>query len=153
MDWANFSGPKLNADWAPDDQDLIYTALNWLDGEGDADEDCGQQLVERLLQAWRSALSAPAIEADGWLPIDSAPKDGTRVLIRSVCFQWNSDICQNVAIGHRAVEASFRAGMMGTEQAWREWCGDEKVFSTDWLIVDAWAPLPSPPAHAEGERG
>lgn len=63
LDFANFEGPKLNKEWKPDDQDLIYTALNWLDGEGDADEDCGQQLVERLLAAWQSSLTAAPASA------------------------------------------------------------------------------------------
>ncbi|RYG99443.1 MAG: hypothetical protein EON58_03945 [Alphaproteobacteria bacterium] len=59
LDWSNFDGPKRNVDWKPDDQDLIYTALNYRDDDyGDADEDVGQQLVERLLSAWnRAAVS------------------------------------------------------------------------------------------------
>lgn len=59
LDWSNFDGPKRNVEWKPDDQDLIYTALNYRDDEyGDADEDVGQQLVERLLDAWRRAALA-----------------------------------------------------------------------------------------------
>lgn len=54
LDWSNFEGPKRNVEWNPDDQDLIYTALNYRDDDyGDADEDVGQQLVERLLAAWK----------------------------------------------------------------------------------------------------
>lgn len=54
LDWANFEGPKRNPDWKPDDQDLIYTAINFRDDEyGDADEDAGQQIAERLLAAWK----------------------------------------------------------------------------------------------------
>jgi hypothetical protein len=77
LDFANFEGPKLNKEWKPDDQDLIYTALNWLDGEGDADEDCGQQLVERLLAAWQSSLTAApasAAEPTYWVRINSSGK-------------------------------------------------------------------------------
>ncbi|WP_430245002.1 hypothetical protein [Neorhizobium sp. DAR64861/K0K2] len=56
LDWSNFEGPKRNVEWKPDDQDLIYTAINFRDGEwGDADEDAGQQIVERVLAAWKSA--------------------------------------------------------------------------------------------------
>lgn len=55
LDWSNFEGAKRNIDWKPDDQDLIYTAINYRDDEyGDADEDVGQQLVERLLAAWKT---------------------------------------------------------------------------------------------------
>ncbi|SER58473.1 hypothetical protein [Rhizobium sp. NFR03] len=61
LDWSNFAGPKRNAEWKPDDQDLIYTAINFRDDEwGDADEDAGQQIVERLLQAWQEAEMAAA---------------------------------------------------------------------------------------------
>lgn len=57
LDWSNFEGPKRNVEWKPDDQDLIYTALNYRDDEfGDQDEDAGQQIVERLLAAWRSSV-------------------------------------------------------------------------------------------------
>lgn len=54
IDWGNFEGPNRNIDWKPDLQDLIYTAINFRDEEwGDADEDAGQQIVERLLAALR----------------------------------------------------------------------------------------------------
>ncbi|MQU93815.1 hypothetical protein [Sinorhizobium meliloti] len=57
LDWGNFEGAKRNVEWKPDDQDLIYTALNYRDDEyGDQDEDAGQQIVERLLAAWRSSV-------------------------------------------------------------------------------------------------
>lgn len=57
LDWSNFEGPKRNIGWKPDDQDLIYTAINFRDDEwGDADEDAGQQIVERLLTAWKSSV-------------------------------------------------------------------------------------------------
>ncbi|WP_234842217.1 hypothetical protein [Sinorhizobium meliloti] len=57
LDWSNFEGPKRNVAWKPDEQDLIYTAINFRDDEyGDQDEDAGQQIVERLLAAWRSSV-------------------------------------------------------------------------------------------------
>ncbi|RVE84021.1 hypothetical protein [Sinorhizobium meliloti] len=57
LDWSNFEGPKRNVEWRPDEQDLIYTAINYRDDEyGDQDEDAGQQIVERLLAAWRTAV-------------------------------------------------------------------------------------------------
>ncbi|MCK8780551.1 hypothetical protein M0654_11195 [Rhizobium sp. NTR19] len=59
LDWSYFDGPKRNVEWKLDDQDLIYTALNYRDDDyGDADEDVGQQLVERLLAAWKRASEA-----------------------------------------------------------------------------------------------
>ncbi|ASY56455.1 Phage protein [Sinorhizobium sp. CCBAU 05631] len=65
LDWSNFEGPKRNLNWKPDDQDLIYTAINYRDDEyGDADEDVGQQLVERLLEAWRSTVVGEKLTFD-----------------------------------------------------------------------------------------
>lgn len=62
LDWSNFEGPKRNLEWKPDDRDLIYTAINFRDDEwGDADEDAGQQIVERLLAAWKSAAISEQI--------------------------------------------------------------------------------------------
>lgn len=87
--------------------------------------------------------------------ISTAPKDGTRVLVRTPCFRWSSDICQHVAVGNRWVEARFCAGIGGSEPAWHEWRGDEKTFSTDWIVAEAWMPLPKPPSalstHSEGK--
>lgn len=88
LDWSNFDGPKRNADWKPDLQDLIYTAINFRDDEyGDADEDAGQQIVERLLSALRDEIGDKVmfnahrhellekIDNAGWLPIAEADKD------------------------------------------------------------------------------
>jgi hypothetical protein len=65
LDWSNFEGPKRNVDWKPDDQDLIYTALNYRDDEyGDADDDVGQQIAERLLSAWNRAAVSELLTFD-----------------------------------------------------------------------------------------
>lgn len=55
-----------NPRWTPDDQDLVYTAINHLRGDyEDADEDCAEQVIERLLHALRAAhqrLNTPEVE-------------------------------------------------------------------------------------------
>ena len=53
LDWGDFEGIRINAEWDPDDQDLVYTALNVYEGEGDMDDDAREQIIERLLAAWR----------------------------------------------------------------------------------------------------
>lgn len=59
LDWSGFKGVRINDQWMPDDQELIYTALGVYDGDGDMDDDAREQIIERLLSAWqRSALSA-----------------------------------------------------------------------------------------------
>lgn len=62
LDWGNFEGLKINVEWKPDGQELIYTAINFRDGEwGDADDDAAQQIVERLLVAWKDAVTTEQI--------------------------------------------------------------------------------------------
>jgi len=85
LDWSTFNGPVRNTSWAPDLQELIYTALNYLDGEGDADEDAGEQIIERLLAAL-SALTADKPEQavpSGWREIteEDRPPNDTDVLM------------------------------------------------------------------------
>lgn len=58
LDWSTFDGPTLNPGWTPDLQELIYTALNVLEHNGDEDDDAAEQIIERLLQALRSATTA-----------------------------------------------------------------------------------------------
>lgn len=82
--------------------------------------------------------------------MSTAPLDGSRVLVRTPCFQWNTDVCQHVAVGHKAVEARFCAGMSGSEPRWHEWVGNEKTFSTDWIVAEAWADLPT--FHAQAKK-
>ncbi|MBD9390170.1 hypothetical protein IB237_23495 [Agrobacterium sp. AGB01] len=53
LDWSGFKGVKINEQWTPDDQELIYTALGVYNGDGDMDEDAREQIIERLLAAWQ----------------------------------------------------------------------------------------------------
>jgi hypothetical protein len=47
-----------NAGWQPDLQDLIYTAINHVEGDyEDADANCAEQVIERLVLAIKSLLS------------------------------------------------------------------------------------------------
>lgn len=86
-----------------------------------------------------------AVEAR-WLPIESAPKDGTRVIVKTPCFYWNTDVCQHLARGTRAVEARYATSPGRPEPHWIEWCGDEKTYSSSWIVAEAWMPLPAQPA-------
>lgn len=58
LDWSGFSGITRNKAWAPDLQALVYTALNFMDGEGDADDDAAEQIIERLLDAICTGIKA-----------------------------------------------------------------------------------------------
>ncbi len=80
--------------------------------------------------------------------MDNAPKD-RRILIKTVTFGWNTDICQNVATGDKWVEARWGKDLSGNEK-WLEWCGDDRTHTTDSLTPITWAPLPAAPSSTSG---
>lgn len=85
-----------------------------------------------------------------WKTMDSAPRDGTRIIIKAVTFGWSSDVCQNVATGERAIEARWAKGLSGGYN-WLEWCGNERTHSTDGALVAlGWMPMPLPAAPQQG---
>ena len=62
IDFSNWSYNTVpertgNAGWQPDLQDLIYTAINHVEGGyEDADENCAEQVIERLVLAIKGLL-------------------------------------------------------------------------------------------------
>src|SRR5665213_2996311 len=77
IDFSNWSYNTLpertgNEDWQPDLQDLIYAAINHVEGDyEDADENCAEQVIERLVLAIKELLShtenwAEAAFNEGW---------------------------------------------------------------------------------------
>ena len=62
IDFSNWSYNTLpertgNVGWQPDLQDLIYTAINHVEGDyEDADENCAEQVIERLVLAIKGLL-------------------------------------------------------------------------------------------------
>lgn len=75
--------------------------------------------------------------------IETAPTDGTRIIVKAVIFSWSSDICQHVATGDRYIEAWWSSGLGKDDPGWREWCGSEKTFSTSGkLVALGWIPRP-----------
>lgn len=109
LDWSGFQGIKINREWMPDDQELIYTALGVYEGEGDMDDDAKEQIIERLLAAWQlSSLSArvkdapaPLVKSTGsdWLKHNgkTMPVNGsTRVEVRLANgVEYEPDFAQN----------------------------------------------------------
>lgn len=86
---------------------------------------------ERWFAAGRAcaALAAPAPE--GWRPIDTAPKDGTRILLG--CFS---------APKHRKMEGTVAVAGW-SEAGWGP-------FNPLWWPPTHWMPLPTPPTGKEG---
>jgi hypothetical protein len=83
-------------------------------------------------QAWqaRAALSAP--QDSGWQPIDTAPKDGTRVLI--ALWAWNQPNTERLYYW-----AEFCEG---------EWCEPDNL-DIQYFAPTHWRPLPPPPGEQQ----
>lgn len=79
---------------------------------------------------------------ENWLPMDTAPKTGATIIGLVVTFGWNSDVCQHVATGHKAIEIWWTTGMGTEEKSWQEWCGDPKTRSTGQVVPVGWIPMP-----------
>jgi hypothetical protein len=95
-----------------------------------AKEDTG---VGEVIAAWNRRIAAPAAAGQGWMPIESAPKDGTWLLMYR-------------AIG--VAQSRWQWNVFGTEQ---EWGGDGWSYP-EWDQPTHWMPLPPPPLgeHAGG---
>jgi len=101
--------------------------------------------VERAWQLWQVAVQ-PAMPADAWQPIETAPKDGTDVMLTDG---------EHVTVGHWIYEPG---GTTEYRDADGRWIGqddrDEFAGWIDWMGgIDAthWMPLPAASRRIEGE--
>jgi hypothetical protein len=79
-------------------------------------------------------------------PMETAPTDGTRVLIQAVCYGFvpnRQGFRSHRAIGSRWVECRFKDGR------WQEWVGTDNRQSTATVTPLAWAPLPGVQTNAQ----
>jgi hypothetical protein len=110
-------------------EDIQARARRWLaEFDGYADEDVLLALAEPLI---RDLLAA--VETRQWQPIATAPKDGTRVLVR---FATGCEV------------ASYRSSTVGEPQ-WRTHTSYEwRTSGGQWASPTHWMPLPAPPESA-----
>jgi hypothetical protein len=69
-------------------------------------------------------------------PMDTAPQDGTRILIKRhvrVFIDYGQPYARR---GTQIIECWWSNGK------WREWCGTERASSTDWIDPISWTPKP-----------
>lgn len=85
-----------------------------------------------------STLNSLLALRDRWQPIETAPKDGTRILL--------VDERGGVFIGHWSDEATF--GRFETKPGWQIFDCEDDFYS--WRRVPThWRPLPAPPVAAD----
>lgn len=97
-------------------QQKLHRPLDW---------PADHEALQRLLTACTALL-----EGRGWMPIETAPKDGTRVLAHRP--GWADSI-----------------GVAWWSQTWGEWCS---VPGTYRWTPSHWQPLPSPPPAEDAQR-
>lgn len=85
-----------------------------------------------------------------WLPIKSAPKDGTFVLLVAPGLETGP-----VTIGiymreeDRAENGRFKKGTFYLAE-WNAWLGIDGDGSPSWCAPTHWMPLPAPPRQSQG---
>lgn len=108
-------------------------------------DDRALRVIQEISDTARAALSTPpksgakrdeaicAVAGQGWQPIETAPRDGTPILV------WVPEWCRDGSPGWwvTAIRGN-RAGRYSFDD------GDEIVFPTYWM------PVPDPPTHKEG---
>lgn len=134
---------------APKDDDWPERDEDWAAGRAIR---CREDRRNLLAIIDRLTSPAPAQEA-GWRPIESAPKDGTPVLLFTTC--------------HGQVEAWFSPGEMSVDhEGTKDYSGDVWVCADDAFQIEVeitgpkpndyhhgtathWMPLPTPPTEKE----
>lgn len=93
----------------------------------------GEALAKALLAAEQRGARGQ------WQPIDTAPKDGTRIMLwfaggcdSAVCGEWNA--------------------VVGDDRRWEGWRREGEDIIEDWQhLFTHWRPLPDAPSPQEGE--
>jgi hypothetical protein len=74
-------------------------------------------------------------------PMKAAPRDGTRILIRTVTYGFSRETHRQEPTGDKWVEAWFTTRSYGVK-GWEEWCGDPQTRTTGRITPLDWAPRP-----------
>ena len=121
---ANAEGPVVNR----------ATVIEWLDAND-------IEVTDRQLGGLFHFSAPPTAQAEGWRPIETAPKDGTYLLL------WEQ-YSTNPFVGCWA----FGVWAVSHEHVDAEggWDGANVVDSISQERITHWMPLPNPPTSAEG---
>ena len=103
------------------------------------DWDCSEprnKVLRDLIEDLRQALAQPEQEPVAWLPIETAPKDGTNVLVMYV--HINSQIVHNgFWLGHDDTDDESEIGWWSYEYS-----EVSRIKLDDWMTPTHWSPLP-----------
>lgn len=130
LDWSNFEDLKLNTSWRPQLQELIWTAMLHLDHEGDADEDAGEQIIERLLLALRTALAHPVPTPDGAVEARQGLSEEMLARAWDVFRDKSAEGSQIVALSH-AIAAALETPWQKPGRAAQAQAGEKPDFPAD----------------------
>ncbi|MBY0559844.1 hypothetical protein [Hyphomicrobium sp.] len=75
-------------------------------------------------------------------PMDTAPKDGSRILIKTVTYGYNHLNNRMEPTGDQWIEGRWAANSVGQHE-WLQWTGDPKIFTTNTLRPLGWSERPS----------
>jgi len=126
---------------------LSPAEADWFRREEDDPEEYYHATTADAWWGFRAALQWAASQqaADGWRPIETAPKDGTDVLVMYMHI--------DTQIVHNAFYASESEGWDAQAVGW--WSYDHSEVSRikldDWMTPTHWMPLPAA-LTAQGER-
>jgi len=131
IDQANHSTTE---EYSPELDKMVPRKLIYIDG----DIDCA-----KLAEAARSHLSQPPAdesELDGWLPIESAPKDGTEI--------FGGQEYRNSRSGHLLGGFIDKCKFVSDDYTNGKW-----VSSSGFVQPTHWMPLPKPPKAHRAQIG
>ena len=108
---------------------------------------CGCGLVdesrETVIERWntRADSAAVAAEREAWKPIETAPRDGTVILLGSRGGCWIGKWLQIYGSGYRP------------ENPWSSLMLNHNHMGEKWMQPTHWMPLPQPPRSAHSAKG
>jgi len=104
--------------------------------------------------AWQAICARSASRQEGWQPIETAPKDGTHILVSWPMRQMDDEDMPTGPVTRRDTLVTWMNGDSWIEPdylgASGAWFGDEDCYAAD---PDLWMPLPAAPHQAQEAQG
>lgn len=108
----------------------------------DSDERSASKRMQAIYAAMLAAAPEPPAE-DGWQPIETAPKDGTVILVTNANYFGEVQRCQIVSWSGVILDSS-RPGFSNV--GWHNQFSDVDEDEPAKNLFTHWQPLPAPPA-------